>query len=219
MLTKATTFPISPRLAEIVAEVQLRKYRIFLEDYAKGLLDVEDALDESRGDAWDYTLDPISLDVCPQQHLCPPLGHDSRPPAPPNGCRNNSHRASTNARDSLIVSRAGFATAPLAHPPSRPPPPASISKPHSVQLTPHEQASALDLVRTENKVFNKTITVFMVLCQEIAELRNEAETQFYAPLLLYGEVLRLATRFPPSGRILPIHKQTASRPCVSECEP
>ena len=38
---------------------------MFLEDYAKGLLDVEDALDESRGDAWDYTLDPISLDVSP----------------------------------------------------------------------------------------------------------------------------------------------------------
>jgi hypothetical protein len=31
----------------------------------------------------------------------------------------------------------------------------------------------MDLVRTENEVFNKTITVFMAVCQEITELKKE----------------------------------------------
>ena len=49
--------------SEIVGEVQLRKYGKFLEDYASQLKDIEDALGESIGDAWDMTLDPISLQV------------------------------------------------------------------------------------------------------------------------------------------------------------
>ena len=47
----------------IVGEVQLKKYGKFLEDYATQLREIEDALDDSIGDSWDMTLDPISLQV------------------------------------------------------------------------------------------------------------------------------------------------------------
>ena len=49
--------------SEIVGEVQLKKYGKFLEDYAIQLREIEDALDDSIGDSWDMTLDPISLQV------------------------------------------------------------------------------------------------------------------------------------------------------------
>ena len=48
---------------EIVGEVQLKRYGKFLEDYATQLKGIEDALDSSIGDAWDFTLDPVSLQV------------------------------------------------------------------------------------------------------------------------------------------------------------
>lgn len=43
-------------------------------------------------------------------------------------------------------------------------------------MTPREQANSLDLVRTENKVFNKTIIVFVALCNEISELKTEVRS-------------------------------------------
>ena len=46
----------------MVAQVQ-KKYLRFLNDYASQLKAVEDALDDTVGDAWDFTLDPISLQV------------------------------------------------------------------------------------------------------------------------------------------------------------
>jgi len=99
-----------------VAEVQLRKYTKFLESYAGHLLDIEDALDESLGDAWDFHLDPIAL-----------------------------------------------------------------------EMTPHETTDLLDVVRTDNKVFNKVVSVFLALCRELTALQEEAVNEFYGPLLLYGE--------------------------------
>ena len=57
------TFLLNVYFTEIVGEVQLRKYGRFLEDYATQLKEIEDALEESVGDAWDMTLDPISLQV------------------------------------------------------------------------------------------------------------------------------------------------------------
>lgn len=81
-----------------------------------GLLDYEDLLDETRGDAWDSGHDPIVLDH-----------------------------------------------------------------------TPREETNSLDLVVTENKVFNKTMFVFVALCQEMSKLKEDAETSFYGPLLLYAE--------------------------------
>ena len=37
---------------------------MFMEDYATQLREIEDALDDSIGESWDFTLDPISLQVC-----------------------------------------------------------------------------------------------------------------------------------------------------------
>lgn len=50
----------------------LKNYERFLEDYTSQLRGIEDALDESIGDVWDFTLDPIALKV--QLHTMDPLG-------------------------------------------------------------------------------------------------------------------------------------------------
>jgi len=46
-----------------VSEVQIRKFGKFLEEYASQLKDVEDALEETKGDSWDLMLDPVSVEV------------------------------------------------------------------------------------------------------------------------------------------------------------
>ncbi|KAJ8262124.1 hypothetical protein GJAV_G00162500 [Gymnothorax javanicus] len=101
---------------KIHTEVQLKNYGKFLEDYTSQLRGIEDALDDSIGDVWDFTRDPIAL-----------------------------------------------------------------------KLVPYEQSSLLELIKTENKVLNKVITVFAALCSEIKKLKHEAETKFYNGLLYYGE--------------------------------
>ncbi|XP_021574896.1 WASH complex subunit 4-like, partial [Carlito syrichta] len=103
-------------MQEIHAEVQLKNYGKFLEEYASQLRRIEDALDDSIGDVWDFNLDPIAL-----------------------------------------------------------------------KLLPYEQSSLLELIKTENKVLNKVITVYAALCCEIKKLKYEAETKFYNGLLFYGE--------------------------------
>jgi len=52
---------------KIVGELQLKKYGNFLEEYATQLKDIEDALDETIGEAWDMTLDPISMQILPYE--------------------------------------------------------------------------------------------------------------------------------------------------------
>ncbi|XP_019624304.1 PREDICTED: WASH complex subunit SWIP-like [Branchiostoma belcheri] len=103
-------------LNKIVGEIQLKKYGKFMDDYASQLKSIEDALDDSIGDAWDFTLDPIAL-----------------------------------------------------------------------QFLPYEQTSLLELIKTDNKVLNKVLTVFSSLCCEMSALKHEAETKFYHALLFYGE--------------------------------
>ncbi|GCB81310.1 hypothetical protein scyTo_0022156, partial [Scyliorhinus torazame] len=51
----------------IHAEVQLKNYEKFLEEYTNQLKGIEDALDDSVGDVWDFTLDPIALKVRSQR--------------------------------------------------------------------------------------------------------------------------------------------------------
>ena len=51
------------KLSEIVSEVQVRKFGKFLEEYASQLKDVEDAVEESKGDSWDKMLDPVAIEV------------------------------------------------------------------------------------------------------------------------------------------------------------
>ncbi|KAG9490492.1 hypothetical protein GDO78_006044 [Eleutherodactylus coqui] len=101
---------------KIHAEVQLKNYGKFLEEYTSQLRRIEKALDDSIGDVWDFSLDPVAL-----------------------------------------------------------------------KLVPYEQSSLLELIRTENKVLNKVITVYAALCCEIKKLKYEAETKFYNGLLFYGE--------------------------------
>ncbi|MCJ8735992.1 hypothetical protein PDJAM_G00253750 [Pangasius djambal] len=101
---------------KIHTEVQLKNYNKFLEDYTSQLKAIEEALDDSIGDVWDFTLDPIAL-----------------------------------------------------------------------KLLPYEQSSLLELIKTENKVLNKVITVYAALCSEVKKLKYEAETKFYNGLLYYGE--------------------------------
>uniref|UniRef100_A0A8B9HRX0 WASH complex subunit 4 n=1 Tax=Astyanax mexicanus TaxID=7994 RepID=A0A8B9HRX0_ASTMX len=103
-------------ILEIHTEVQLKNYTKFLEEYSSQLKAIEEALDDSIGDVWDFTLDPIAL-----------------------------------------------------------------------QLIPYEQSSLLELIKTENKVLNKVITVYAALCSEVKKLKYEAETKFYNGLLYYGE--------------------------------
>ena len=38
-------------------------YQEFISEYAEQLRKIEDALDETLGDAWDFNLDPITLQV------------------------------------------------------------------------------------------------------------------------------------------------------------
>ncbi|KAI4825620.1 hypothetical protein KUCAC02_021300 [Chaenocephalus aceratus] len=101
---------------KIHTEVQLKNYSKFLEDYTSQLRGIEEALDDSIGDVWDFTLDPIAL-----------------------------------------------------------------------KLLPYEQSSLLELIKTDNKVLNKVITVYAALCSEVKKLKYEAETKFYNGLLYYGE--------------------------------
>ncbi len=49
--------------AEIHTEVQVKNYEKFLEEYTAQLQGIEEALDDSVGDVWDFTLDPIALKV------------------------------------------------------------------------------------------------------------------------------------------------------------
>ena len=50
-------------IIELVGEIQLKKYGKFLDEYASQLKAIEDALDVSAGDVWDFTLDPVALQV------------------------------------------------------------------------------------------------------------------------------------------------------------
>uniref|UniRef100_H2RUF7 WASH complex subunit 4 N-terminal domain-containing protein n=1 Tax=Takifugu rubripes TaxID=31033 RepID=H2RUF7_TAKRU len=101
---------------KIHTEVQLKNYSKFLEEYTSQLRGIEEALDDTIGDVWDFTLDPIAL-----------------------------------------------------------------------KLLPYEQSSILELIKTDNKVLNKVITVYAALCSEVKKLKYEAETKFYSGLLYYGE--------------------------------
>jgi WASH complex subunit 7 len=52
---------------------------------------------------------------------------------------------------------------------------------------PYEQASLLQLIKTDNKVLNKIVTVFAALNCEIVFLINEGERKYFYGLLMYGE--------------------------------
>ena len=53
----------------------------------------------------------------------------------------------------------------------------------------------LQLIKTDNKIFNKIITVLASLCGELQSLKYEAETKFYNALMYYGEGGRLEENY------------------------
>ena len=48
---------------ELAGKKELMSYQRFIADHSKQLKGIEDLLDETLGDAWDFTLDPIALQV------------------------------------------------------------------------------------------------------------------------------------------------------------
>ena len=48
---------------ELAGEKEFKNYHDFLTEYAEQLNGIEEALDDTLGDAWDFTLDPIALQV------------------------------------------------------------------------------------------------------------------------------------------------------------
>ena len=55
------------------------------------------------------------------------------------------------------------------------------------QFLPCENATLLELISTDNKVFNKVMTVLAALCSEMGLLVHEADTRLYSALLCYAE--------------------------------
>uniref|UniRef100_A0A672LU81 WASH complex subunit 4 n=1 Tax=Sinocyclocheilus grahami TaxID=75366 RepID=A0A672LU81_SINGR len=96
---------------KIHTKVQVKNYEKFLEEYTAQLQGIEEALDDSVGDVWDFTLDPIAL-----------------------------------------------------------------------KLLPYEQSSLLELIKTDNKVLNKVITVYAALCCEVKKLKYENPEKMYPGL-------------------------------------
>ena len=52
---------------------------------------------------------------------------------------------------------------------------------------PYEQGSLLQLIRTDNKVLNKIVTVFAALISEMDILMREGENKYCWGLSFYGE--------------------------------
>ena len=49
--------------AELAGKKELESYDQFLREYAGQLKGIQNALDDSLGDAWDFGLDPVALQV------------------------------------------------------------------------------------------------------------------------------------------------------------
>lgn len=54
-------------------------------------------------------------------------------------------------------------------------------------LHPAERVDVQDLIKTDNELFNKVLTVFSVLCDEISELKVTVEDNFYPALVMFGQ--------------------------------
>jgi WASH complex subunit 7 len=80
---------------------------------------------------------------------------------------------------------------------------------------PYEEISLLQLIKSDNKVLNKVLTVFMSLCSEISELKAEAEKKFFIQLIMYEERvsakdLQEGEAQLQLGRILPLLQDLSS---------
>lgn len=57
------TFSLPLHLPELAGKKELEGYKEFIREYSTQLKGIEEALDETLGDAWDFTFDPIALHV------------------------------------------------------------------------------------------------------------------------------------------------------------
>lgn len=48
---------------DLAGQKELEKYEQFLKEYSEQLNGIEEALDDTLGDLWDFTLDPVGLQV------------------------------------------------------------------------------------------------------------------------------------------------------------
>ncbi|CAF5186794.1 unnamed protein product [Rotaria magnacalcarata] len=59
--------------------------------------------------------------------------------------------------------------------------------PAELKYLPYEQVQVLELIRTENKICNKIVTVFAALCCECQFLVHECERKYLPAILFFGE--------------------------------
>ncbi|KAJ0410707.1 hypothetical protein ATCC90586_008292 [Pythium insidiosum] len=59
--------------------------------------------------------------------------------------------------------------------------------PVQLYLHPAERVDVQDMIKTDNELFNKVLTVFAVLCDEISELKVTVEDNFYPALIMFGQ--------------------------------
>ena len=71
-----------------------------------------------------------------------------------------------------------------------------------LKAVPYEQASLLQLIKTDNKVLNKIVTVFAALCCEMDFLVKEGEVKYFWGLLLYGEGTYIRDDSPSFGALI-----------------
>jgi WASH complex subunit 7 len=64
-----------------------------------------------------------------------------------------------------------------------------VRDPIGLWFQPYEQANLLELVKTDNKLFNKMTQTFAALSNEMELLSEEGSAKFYAPLALFGHVV------------------------------
>ncbi|EGC29177.1 hypothetical protein DICPUDRAFT_43212 [Dictyostelium purpureum] len=60
--------------------------------------------------------------------------------------------------------------------------------PLSIYNKPYEQQDLIELVKTDHKIFNKVMLVFSSLCNQARILKETAESKFYQPLTVFGEI-------------------------------
>ena len=62
-----------------------------------------------------------------------------------------------------------------------------IARLNFLQYLPYEQVQVLELIRTENKICNKIVTVLAAICCECKFLVYECERKFLPAILFFGE--------------------------------
>jgi len=77
----------------------------------------------------------------------------------------------------------------------------STVDPIGLDIQPYEQTKILDLIKTDNKLFDKVLIVFVSLCSEMKKLEHEAREKYYAPLLIFGEEINSAHQLTGEGHI------------------